>query len=82
MSKLTKKEIYENIKSIPSSKIFTDRKYVCTVRGFMFESYKDNLYEIDETGHCTFVDKIYKGKKGVVDSIFQWFQEYAPQELI
>jgi len=82
MSKLTKKEIYENIKSIPSPNIFTDRKYDGTVRGFMFESYKDDLYKVDETAHCTFVDKIYKGKKGVVDSIFQWFQEYVPQELI
>lgn len=79
--KLTKKEIAENISAIPSSIMIAEIKYEGTVRGFFFESDKDDLYETDETGKMTFVDKITRGKRGVVDSVFKWFMEYAPQEF-
>jgi hypothetical protein len=79
--RLTKKEITGQIKSIPSSRVFFERKYEGTIRGFFFESDKDDLYETDEAGRMTFVDKITRGKRGVVTSIYNWFKQYASQEL-
>lgn len=79
--KLTKKEISKNIRLNRISNITPMYVYKINVRGFYFESRQNGeLYEEDETGHCTFVESV-NNKREVVDAIYDWFKEYASQEF-
>lgn len=74
--KLTKKEISENINSYRRNGFGNGFYYEGHIRGFFFTMNKFDLYEEDETGFCTWVNEVHN-KKDVVNSIYEWFKEYA-----
>lgn len=52
------------------------KKYSATVKGFYFETIKNELYEVDDTGYYVFIDTV-KNKADVKFKIYHWFEQYA-----
>lgn len=75
-TKLTKKEINENLTAHSKGGFGNGFYYEGTIRGFRFETEKDDIIEIDDTGHCTYVCPA-KNKPQIIDDLFEWFKQYA-----